>query len=777
MIGVLLAVCLGARGGQSIDACAYLTDAEAQANWEAYDGALPARTGAKGIRLPFDLRGEHARAYWDHKLDIDLSRVDRLSFDFYISDTAQITPTFNCYFQSAGGWFAASFPAENGWNHVSLSKASFRTEDTPAGWNRVTTMRVGGWKSVEGAGEMGIANIEAHASDVAVILGDKTKQDSPEFGTVQGQAQVVTKVLEAAGIPCGGLTDSEVEAGALEGRKIAVFPHNPDMTDKEMDQIERFVNGGGRVIGFYAVHPRLLKLIGAQNQGWKKAEFSGFFATMRFGKSDIRGLPATVKQASWNAYDVRPIRDDAKVIGEWFTSANDPTGLPAWVASKTGAYMSHVLLADDSATKSRMMLALLGHFHPDLWKSACDKAETDFSKIGPFRTVAEARSALGPKAVGSAEQLAKRAALAKSSTDYALSIKLFGDSREALIRAYCASVSSKANEMRAAWCHSAFGIGGLTWDAALAGMRQSGLNAIFPNMLWAGRAYYPSKLLPVDESVAKQGDPIANCLEAARKNGLKMHVWKVNWNLLNAPTDFLNKMRAENRTQKDPNGKDVDWLCPSHPLNFQLEHDSMMEVVKNYAVDGIHFDYIRYPGSEGCYCGGCKERFEEIAGAKISNWPWDVINGPLKAKYRAFRRANISKLVRAVSRDAREARPGIQLSAAVFADWPVCRDTVGQDWVAWVKDGTLDFVCPMNYTSSATQYEQFVKNQFGAMGASSAFRPGIGATLDSTMTPDQVVRQITLGRKHGSSGFILFNLDENMLRNLLPFLRLGATSK
>ena len=40
----------------------------------------------------------------------------------------------------------------------------------------------------------------------------------------------------------------------------------------------------------------------------------------------------------------------------------------------------------------------------------------------------------------------------------------------------------------------------------------------------------------------------------------------------------------------------------------------MLEVARKYPVDGLHFDYIRYPGRDKCYCDGCRERFEaEIA--------------------------------------------------------------------------------------------------------------------------------------------------------------------
>ena len=58
----------------------------------------------------------------------------------------------------------------------------------------------------------------------------------------------------------------------------------------------------------------------------------------------------------------------------------------------------------------------------------------------------------------------------------------------------------------------------------------------------------------------------------------------------------------------------------------------------------------------------------------------------------------------AVSREAKKIRPGLKISAAVFGSYPGCRESVAQDWPAWVKAGYLDFVCPMDYTTSDEEF-------------------------------------------------------------------------
>jgi uncharacterized lipoprotein YddW (UPF0748 family) len=146
-----------------------------------------------------------------------------------------------------------------------------------------------------------------------------------------------------------------------------------------------------------------------------------------------------------------------------------------------------------------------------------------------------------------------------------------------------------------------------------------------------------------------------------------MHVWMVNFNLLNAPPEFVAKLRAAGRTQKDAKGEDVNWLCPSHPENLALERDSMLEVVRNYGVDGIHFDYIRYLNKDVCFCAGCRERFEAAAGVNVEQWPQDMLTGKQAGPFGDWRREQITRLVRAVSQEAHKIKPGIRNT--VRAEW------------------------------------------------------------------------------------------------------------
>jgi uncharacterized lipoprotein YddW (UPF0748 family) len=252
---------------------------------------------------------------------------------------------------------------------------------------------------------------------------------------------------------------------------------------------------------------------------------------------------------------------------------------------------------------------------------------------------------------------------------------------------------------------------------------------------------------------------------------LEVHVWKVNWNLSGAPREFVDKIRAEQRNQVSVDGQQHNWLCPSHPENFQLELDSMLEVATRYPVDGLHFDYIRYPGRDRCYCDGCRQRFESDTSTRVRNWPADCYSGPLRDEYNQWRCDRITRLVRAVHDEAKRRRPEIDISAAVFSAYPSCRESVAQDWPRWVEAGYLDFVCPMNYTQSDAQFISLVKNQLQLVAGKIPVYPGIGQWR---LSDDRTVGQVHHARRLGAAGFTLFNLNENSIQSVVPVIELGV---
>lgn len=324
-------------------------------------------------------------------------------------------------------------------------------------------------------------------------------------------------------------------------------------------------------------------------------------------------------------------------------------------------------------------------------------------------------------------------------------------------------------EGRGWWNHTGTGAWPGDWQRSAKVLDDGRFNMILPNMLSAGVAHYASDVLPRSATFKKHGDQIAQCLAAAKRHGLEVHVWKVNYNLYRAPKDFVEKLRRAGRTQVSVRGEPHDWLCPSHPENIKLELDSMLEIARKYEVDGLHFDYIRYPNRDYCYCDGCRKRFEADTGRKVVDWPKDCHSGSRRAEYQVWRCKQITRLVAAVHREARKIRPGIKISAAVFGWYPSCRESVGQDWVAWVEAGYLDFICPMDYTEKDKQFTALVAEQLKLVDGRIPVYPGIGATSGRSKLSAQRVRdQIRHARSLGAGGFIIFNFSRKTAEEIVP---------
>ena len=328
-------------------------------------------------------------------------------------------------------------------------------------------------------------------------------------------------------------------------------------------------------------------------------------------------------------------------------------------------------------------------------------------------------------------------------------------------------------EARAIWNHSGTGAYPGDWQRSAKLLAENGFTMILPNMLWGGVAHYPSDILPRSATFQKYGDQIQQCCEAAHRHGLEVHVWKVNYNLSTAPNNFLEKMRRDGRTQVSAKGESKNWLCPSHPENQRLERESMLEVARKYPVDGLHFDYIRYPDGAHCYCDGCRRRFETHSGRKVldQDWPEECFSGARKKEYRDWRCTQITELVATVGREAKKIRPNIKMSAAVFGAYPDCRRSMGQDWLRWVECGYLDFLCPMDYTTNDDEFAALVRRQVKLVEGRLPIYPGIGVSaFKPTMKPEQLTEQIRLARSSGASGFTIFDLNPITAKFVLPFL-------
>jgi len=138
-------------------------------------------------------------------------------------------------------------------------------------------------------------------------------------------------------------------------------------------------------------------------------------------------------------------------------------------------------------------------------------------------------------------------------------------------------------------------------------------------------------------------------------------------------------------------------------------------------LDGIQFDYIRYPDMEPHY-GYAKsnvERFKKTTGLSIIN--------EQGLEWKQWKRAQVTELLTILVKTARALRPNIQVSAT--GCMPLIRATheAYQDWPSWVNHGLIDFVTLMDYSPDPQEFKRWLIVAKEKVADLSKVRVGIGA--------------------------------------------------
>lgn len=749
--------------------------------------------GRAVLRMPCDFSGStRERAAWDLDVNLDLSTKRGLRFQFYCVDPAPISG-FTFYLKSGKGWYYTGFSAEtpSQWQSVSIDKVDTLAEGAPSGWSGIDRIRIAAWLGDHQDSEFFIAGLGFFAADssIALILGEAAARETPsEAATIGSTAWLVRNMLDQAGVPFIPISDLDLNAARLAKKSLAILPYNPTVPDPGSRALAGFVRNGGKLLTFYQLPSALQPLVGLKEGSHIPQRRPGYFASICRAGDALAGMPERVAQASWNIKEMHPIEGRARIAAYWYDDQGQSTGNAALLVSDSGIHMTHILLRDDLVNKRLLLLAMAGHFLPECWRQSAQWHLESAGAVGPYASFDVARTAiLGAPAAPGAGQFLERAAARRAAVQeliqasrYPEAIAAANEVHECMLDAYCCAQRAAPGERRMFWCHDAFGVAGLTWDDAARLLAENGFTDLLTNQAWGGVAYYTSEVLPVSSEIEKRGDQLGTCLAACKKYGIACHVWKVNWNMSGrTPEAFRAKMASEGRTQVQRSGASKpDWLCPSNPLNQQLEIDAMVEIAAKYEVTGIHFDYIRYSDRDSCFCAGCRKRFEDRLGKPVAGWPSDVLTqGALRQSWLDFRRDQITRVVAAVSEAARKIRPDIVISAAVFPNWPADRDTLGQDWKLWCDRGYLDFVCPMDYTPHTVKFEAMAKQQLSWAGKVPCY-PGIGLSVwprgDSIIN---LIEQIEVTRRLQTGGFSIFNYGPAEAAVIVPRCGLGITKR
>ena len=262
---------------------------------------------------------------------------------------------------------------------------------------------------------------------------------------------------------------------------------------------------------------------------------------------------------------------------------------------------------------------------------------------------------------------------------------------------------------------------------------------IFVQVVVGGYAYYESDLLPrsqyLSEISGKKYVPLDSLISLFANTGVRVHAWvntflywslptppeSVNHVLYTHPDWFIHdvgrvSMADYSYAQWKNSRLEGLYLDPENPEVADFVQSICAEIATKYPVDGIHLDFIRYPG----IFWGLPENDEAalLAGidANTSRWcslinyarldflqRWQIWHAWRLVRNRQW---VIARVVDEVNRRVRASNPDCQLSAAVFANPALFRYALAQDWTEWRSETFTPVI--MSYTPDITRFIDYM---------------------------------------------------------------------
>lgn len=303
--------------------------------------------------------------------------------------------------------------------------------------------------------------------------------------------------------------------------------------------------------------------------------------------------------------------------------------------------------------------------------------------------------------------------------------------------------SAMATEFRGMWV-DVWGVGMRTTteiNDLVSRAVQGRYNAILPEVLAyhdnassAHGAFWNSSIVPKATVIQSGLDPLVYLCQQAHAQGIEVHPWLVPFRASSTwPPSGNSTLSAHNEYVMVPRASmgtgptlisDAYYLDPGSPGVQEYLLDIVRELVTQYPIDGVHFDYVRYVQTDAgypavsSYPGSSLRRFQAITGRG------DTPPATGDTAWNDFRRRTITELIRRARAEIPSmpsSRQPVRLSASVIT-WGNAPSTfqsssaygLFSNWEEWQRLGLLDTCVPMTYyaeSSYPTYYRNWVNKE------------------------------------------------------------------
>ncbi|HDP98482.1 MAG TPA: T9SS type A sorting domain-containing protein [bacterium] len=259
--------------------------------------------------------------------------------------------------------------------------------------------------------------------------------------------------------------------------------------------------------------------------------------------------------------------------------------------------------------------------------------------------------------------------------------------------------------------------------------QKANMNAVLWQVRQSGTAYYNSAYEPWGYYAGYKDpgyDPLAYAVEEAHKRGMELHAW---FNVFAASATIPGAPAAEN----------PDWICrdrDGYPMTANIALSPglaevreytinvAMEIVRNYDIDGLHLDYVRWNEYTNSLLSKTltkelpREHFQldgmitpkqieelntNLAGRYLYDYqhPYSAGVPGGFASWEEWWRWSVTEFVRVLHDSIQSVKPWVRLSVAALGNynWGGWQGygSVYQDAALWFNQGFIEQLTPMHY--------------------------------------------------------------------------------
>lgn len=643
------------------------------------------------------------------------------------------------------------------------------------------------------------------ASPLAVLKSDTNEQaySDQHLGQFEDDYASFKRTMETANVRYDLLQDGDMTGGAskLAGYKIIILPMLLDLQPAAVESLKGFVANGGKLLitdSGGTPSASVLPLIG----------LTGIQIT---GHTSMQ----EAKQLNWQRTPL-PVQQDFAVGTIYAIVTPTPGSQAAMWTDTTGKEMGTAIGRMNGNTFLTWMPGMQGEItsNAQLLTFAMEDAVPNVTQQAAVQiSYAEYQNIQNEldyliKRTDEAMKTAKQADLAvpfkniqanyesalahvKAFQDYYKERRFYqADEEIALARhdfslAFAQSMPVRPVEARSVWldrgtivaCRNEDGMSAL-FDR----LKGAGINTVYFETNNAGFCTFPTKVSTPNPEIVGW-DPLGVAVREAHKRGMELHAWIWTFavgNLRHNPiigkdADYPGPVLSSNdfswalaRSNGEllPNHQPEFWIDPANPEGRDFIRRLSSEIVSNYNVDGFQFDYVRYPfngkGTEMGYDWTGRMRFERETGLNL-----DRLDEETRTIWTAWKVAQVNSFVQETSAALRKLKPGIRISAAVYATPRRLRTgNINQEWETWVANGWVDTLNPMTYVATARELATVAGNVRESCDDKALVFPGLSIRQLDTAG---LIEQMDTSRAIGTLGCTMFacaQLDEKKMRVL-----------